>query len=713
MLLSLEAVGPLKGQVKVPGDKSISHRAAILGALARGTLRASNFAPGADVRSTLWCVEALGARVSLDGSDLSIEGTGGALVEPDDVLDCGNSGTTMRLLSGVLAPQSFTSILTGDSSLRRRPMDRIIDPLTAMGARIGGRDGSRAPLVINGSPLRGIRYESRVASAQVKSAVLLAGLLSGDDTAVSEPSRSRDHTERMLRSFGAEVVNLGNEVFLEGGDPGRLCAPGEVFQIPGDPSSAAFLVAAALLVPGSEVRLTDVGLNPTRIGFLVILERAGARIERENIRQWAGEPVGDLRVTAGPLRGFVVTEDEIPSLIDEIPVLALVAANAYGSSVFRGAGELRVKETDRLGALVDELGRLGAELEVLGDDLVVRGGRDLRSADVDSRGDHRMAMTLALAGLGDIDVRVAGGRAIEISYPGFADDLAGLGVGVRRPRPTGLAGILGYPARHSLSPKMFRAAFREAGLDWDYRIFEVAPEDLPAAVESVRVLDLAGVNVTVPHKRSILELLDELDPAAAGIGAVNVVVNRGGTLVGYNTDGFGMLRALRGGGCAPEGLSVLLLGAGGAARAAAFGLARVGIAGLHIANRTPERAEALVTDVLRDYPDLSASSSIPREAPEDVDLVIQATSVGMGDGQDSPLPEGYTFRSGGTLLEMVYAPAETELVRRARAQGIRVVPGLDMLIYQGVRGFELMTGFPPPEGIMGAALKEESACYAT
>ncbi|MFO7941934.1 MAG: 3-phosphoshikimate 1-carboxyvinyltransferase [Bacillota bacterium] len=706
-MLSLEATSPLRGRVKVPGDKSISHRAAIFGALAEGELRVSNFAPGRDVRTTLECVGALGAGVELLGDEVRVRGRGGKLSEPADVLDCGNSGTTMRLLAGVLAAQAFTSILTGDASLRRRPMDRIVDPLTTMGAKISGREGGRfAPLVIRGGSLRGIRHESSVASAQVKSAILLAGLLCGDDTAVAEPARSRDHTERMLRAFGAEVASLGYEIFLEGGDPGRLRSPEDGLNVPGDPSSAAFLVAAALLVPGSEITLLDVGTNPTRTGFLSVVERAGALIVRENVRQWGGEPVADLQVSGGPLNAFEVSSEEVPSLIDEIPVLALLATRAYGASVFHGVGELRVKETDRLAALMEEFGALGADMEIIGDDLVVRGVRELRSGEVDARGDHRMAMTLSLASLAGVEVDVSGTAAIDISYPGFGDDLSRLGARVRRPRPESLVGILGYPARHSLSPVMFRAAFAEAGLDWDYRIFEVPPEDLGAALEGVRALDLAGVNVTVPHKEAVMAHLDDLEGDAVPIGAVNVVVNRDGRLVGHNTDGFGVIDSLRAAGVDPSGGSVLLIGAGGAARAAAFALAGAEIASLHVANRTPSRAEKLVEDLGRSYRYLKASTSDLSEVPADVDLIVQATSVGMGDPDASPLPGDYALDSQMVLLEMVYRPAETALARRAREAGARVIPGLEMLLRQGVRGFELFTGFPPPPRAMRAALRE-------
>jgi len=695
----------------VPGDKSISHRAVILGSLAHGETRVTNFAPGRDVRNTIACMRALGADITLRGDHVEIRGTGGALSEPADVLDCGNSGTTMRLLAGVLAGCPFHAVVTGDGSLRNRPMDRIIEPLRTMGARIHGRGEDRfAPLIIRGGRLRGIRYDSPVASAQVKSAVLLAGLLSGDDTAVAEPGQSRDHTERMLRHFGAEVVNLGHEMFLEGGSPDRLRAPADPLAIPGDPSSAAFLAAAALLVPGSEIVLRDVGTNPTRGGFFSVLERAGVNMFRENVRQWGGEPVADIHLSGGPIRAFEVRASEVPSLIDEIPVLALLASRAYGVSIFHGVGELRVKETDRLGALIDELGALGVELQTVEDDLVVRGQRDMRDAGVDARGDHRMAMTLALAGLCGIEVDVQGTRAIDISYPGFADDMTRLGVCVHRPKQEGLLGLLGYPARHSLSPRMFRAAFSAAGLDWDYRTFEVSPEALPDALDGVRALDLAGANVTVPHKQTVIDQLDALDEAAALVGAVNVIARDGARLVGYNTDGAGMLDALRAAGFEPAGSRALVLGAGGAARAATFALAQSGVAALHVANRTPGRAESLAQEASQVEGSPGVAWSDLAAVPGGFDLIIQATSVGMGEDKGCPLPDDYPMGEGTTLLEMVYTPAETPLVCRARERGARVIYGIEMLIAQGERAFAIMVGFSPPANAMRDGVREWLPC---
>jgi len=336
----------LRGVLRVPGDKSISHRAAILGAIARGTTRIFGYLQAEDTLSTLGCLRALGVSIQEQGSALEIRG--GALREPDQVLDVGNSGTTLRLLAGVLAGQGFHSVLTGDASIRRRPMDRVADPLRRMGARISGRQGGRlAPLAIAGGGLRGIAYRSPVASAQVKSAVLLAGLFAEGETSVAEPSQSRDHTERMLGAFGVEVAREGLTTRLRG--PAALNAT-EV-RVPGDLSSAAFLLVAAALVPGSELAVTDVGLNPTRTGVLDILGMMGATLDVRDRREEGGEPVGTVAIRAGRLRGAVIGGPLIPRAIDELPVLAVAASLAEGETVIRDAAELRVKESDRVEAL--------------------------------------------------------------------------------------------------------------------------------------------------------------------------------------------------------------------------------------------------------------------------------------------------------------------------------------------------------------------------
>jgi len=431
------AARPLTGEIRVPGDKSISHRAVLFAAMAEGTSRLAGVLDSEDVHSTIAAVEALGARVVLEpAEDGGLEGTvagwgSAGPREPETTLDCGNSGTTARLLSGVLAGWPITATLVGDESLASRPMARIAGPLSEMGAGFVTTEG-RLPMTVTGGELTPVEYDSPVASAQVKSAVLLAGLRASGRTLVREPAQSRDHTERMLPLFGVAVGTdpEANAAWVDG-----PATPGAAdVAVPGDPSSAAFIVVAALLVPGSELRVIDVALNPTRTGFLRVLARMGADIEVEVAKDASeAELRGDIVVRHTPeLRAVTVEPDEVPSLIDEVPILALAAARAEGRSMFKGVGELRVKESDRLGAIIDGLGALGVDATTDGESLAVGaalgGTEGFSGADIDARGDHRLAMTWAVAGLVcDSEVRVHSFESVAVSYPGFIDDLAKLG----------------------------------------------------------------------------------------------------------------------------------------------------------------------------------------------------------------------------------------------------------------------------------------------
>ena len=409
----------LRGEVSVPGDKSISHRSIMLGSLAEGMTRVSGFLMGEDNLSTWKAFTAMGVSIRQAGPDsLEIEGVGlDGLVEPDDVLDCGNSGTTMRLMSGLLAGQNFFSVLTGDKYLRKRPMKRIVTPLAAMGARIWGRDGGeRAPLAIQGGSLNPITYASPVASAQVKSAVLLAGLSVAGETVVTEPHLSRDHSERMLTCFGADVRPFDGGVSLVGRP--RLMAQDVI--VPGDISSAAFLLVAGLVTPGAELTVRNVGINPTRSGIIDILTAMGGQLELLNIREQSGEPVADILVRHSRLKGIDISGDMVPRAIDEFPVISVAAALAEGTTTIRDAAELRVKETDRIAAMVNELGKLGAQVEAQPDGMVITGVEQLNGGKVSSHGDHRIAMSLAVAALSARDaVTIEDTSCTETSFPGF------------------------------------------------------------------------------------------------------------------------------------------------------------------------------------------------------------------------------------------------------------------------------------------------------
>jgi 3-phosphoshikimate 1-carboxyvinyltransferase len=429
--LALPGGGSLRGFVRVPGDKSISHRALLFGAIAEGETRIEGLLPAEDPLSTAACLRAMGVEVSeiRAGELVSVQGVGlDGFQEPENVLDCGNSGTTMRLMLGLLAGRAGRHfVLTGDGSLRRRPMRRVGGPLSEMGASINGREGGNlAPLAIAGRQLQGATIRTPVASAQVKSAILLAALTASGPTTVIEPALSRDHSERMLRAFGANLVGGGSggtEVTLTPGPSLR----GQEVVVPGDISSAAFWLVAGAITPGADLTIENVGLNPSRTGILEVLAQMGAAITVLNPRDVAGEPVGDLHVSHGALKAFTIGGELIPRLVDEIPVLAVAACCAEGVSRISGAEELRVKETDRLAVMARQLGAMGARLEEHADGLTIEGGTTLHGAEVDSETDHRVAMSLAVASLvARGDTQLHDSAAAAVSYPGFWDDLARL-----------------------------------------------------------------------------------------------------------------------------------------------------------------------------------------------------------------------------------------------------------------------------------------------
>ncbi len=420
----------LRGELTVPGDKSVSHRSVMAGALAEGMTEIDGFPAGADCLSTISCFRKLGADITAvpsgnGGAKVSVRGRGlRGLRAPQEVLDAGDSGTTARLISGILAGQPFTSRLTGDALIRRRPMERIITPLSRMGASfVCEQESGCLPFSVTGGALRGIRHNSPVASAQVKSAVLLAGLFAEGETSVTEPALSRDHTERILAAFGADISRDGLTVTVK---PAEKLFPQHI-GVPGDISSAAFILCAGLLVPGSEILVKNVGINPTRAGILPVLRRMGAVFSIEKRRDVSGEPAADIFVQAGPLRAAEIGGDEIPALIDELPVIAALACFAEGTTVIRDARELRVKETDRIAAMTEALTAMGADITPTEDGMIIRGGNPLRGARIDCRGDHRVAMSCAVAALAaEGPTEIAGGDCIDISYPGFLRDLESL-----------------------------------------------------------------------------------------------------------------------------------------------------------------------------------------------------------------------------------------------------------------------------------------------
>jgi 3-phosphoshikimate 1-carboxyvinyltransferase len=432
-MTSLHIVGgnALTGRCHVPGDKSISHRAILLGGIAEGTSRVINFLDGADCRATVAVMRGLGVRIDQTGpTELIIHGRGiHGLQEPSGFLDCANSGTTMRLVAGLVAGQPFATFLTGTSQIRHRPMDRIVNPLRLMGARITGRQNGRyAPLAFDTASLRAIEYEMPVASAQVKSCILLAGIYARDLTIVRQPGPARDHTERMLASMGAPIEVYGNTIHCE--KPSGQLRPLDI-RIAGDPSSAAFIAAAAAIVPESRVTIGGVCINDTRTGFFGALQKMGASVEYHDIRERSGEPIADIEVQYADLHAATFSGDEIVTMIDELPLIAVVASQAEGTTEVRDAAELRVKETDRIATTVSELRKLGARIEPAPDGFTVEGPTALMGGAVEGHGDHRLAMALSIAALAARGPStVYGAEVTGDSFPGFETTLQALGADV-------------------------------------------------------------------------------------------------------------------------------------------------------------------------------------------------------------------------------------------------------------------------------------------
>lgn len=424
MVRRLEFTQPsLKGKLEVPGDKSISHRAVMFGSVAEGVTTISHFLEGEDCLSTIDCFRKLGVTIEQNGTDVKVHGKGFAgLTAPNEVLDVGNSGTSIRLLLGLLAGLPFEMTFTGDESIAKRPMKRVVGPLRQMGAQISGRDdGNLVPLTLKGSALTGIEYKLPVASAQVKSAILLAGLQADGETTVIEKERTRDHTEKMIQSFGGEISVDGMRISVRGG---QTLQGGQIY-VPGDISSAAFWLAAGAIVPGSEITIENVGLNPTRTGIIDVLQEMGADMDVILDKgTGSGEEIGTITIRHSQLHGTTIGGDIIPRLIDEIPIIALVATQAKGQTIIKNAEELKVKETNRIDAIATQLGRLGAVITPTEDGLIIEGEQSLRGGKADSLTDHRIGMTLSIASLlTDGPVELENEDAISVSYPSFFEDL--------------------------------------------------------------------------------------------------------------------------------------------------------------------------------------------------------------------------------------------------------------------------------------------------
>lgn len=424
--MEFNSVKQLKGTIKVPGDKSISHRAVMFGSIAKGTTEITGFLNGADCLSTISCFRKMGIEIENNNDHVIVHGKGlNGLTAPTEVLDVGNSGTTTRLISGILAGQCFTSVLNGDASIQKRPMGRIITPLRLMGVDIkgSGEHGNCAPLTIKGGYVTAVDYDSPVASAQVKSCVLLAGLYADGVTSIYEPVLSRNHTELMLSSFGADITSVGTKATIKKATE----LFGQNIVVPGDISSAAYFIVAGLIVPNSEILIENVGINPTRDGIIKVCQSMGGDITLLNKRISGGEEVADILVRSSALHGTTIDGDIIPTLIDEIPVIAILAAYASGTTVIGDATELKVKESDRIAVMVDNLTRMGVDVTGTDDGMIINGGKPIHGAVVDSHLDHRIAMSFAIASLiAEGTTTINDAECVNISYPNFYDDLSSL-----------------------------------------------------------------------------------------------------------------------------------------------------------------------------------------------------------------------------------------------------------------------------------------------
>ena len=423
--MKINRVKGFSGEIKVPGDKSISHRSIMLGSLAKGTTKVTGFLTGADCLSTIDCFRKMGVDIELHDTEVTVKGLGlHGLKAPTDTLDVGNSGTTTRLMSGILAAQNFSCRVNGDASIQKRPMKRIITPLSMMGADIKSEaDNGCAPLIITGSKLHGIHYDSPVASAQVKSAILLAGLYADGETSVTEPAISRNHTELMFKEFGVDINTVGKTATVK---PAEELFARDI-AVPGDISSAAYFMVAAAITPNSCITIKNVGVNPTRDGIIRVFEMMGADMTVDASSDTTGEPVADITVKTSSLKGCTIGGELIPTLIDEIPALAIMACFAEGDTIIKDAAELKVKESNRIEVMVDNLSAMGADIEATDDGMIIHGGRQLHGASIDSKLDHRIAMSFAIAAMNaDGETDILGAECVNISYPSFYEDIKGL-----------------------------------------------------------------------------------------------------------------------------------------------------------------------------------------------------------------------------------------------------------------------------------------------
>lgn len=660
----------LSGSLKIPGDKSISHRAIIFASLAIGKSEINNCLFSEDVLATIDCLKALGVKIERRKDKIIVEGIHqNNLKASGEALDCKNSGTTMRLLMGLFSSCPHLNVkLVGDDSLSKRPMKRVSTYLEKMGAEIKLTQDEFAPVEIIGKKLNGKVHNLKIPSAQIKSSLILAALNAEGETVITGKLKSRDHTERMLPAFGCQLIISETEIKI----PGKQILKGTSFNVPGDFSTASFWMTAGVLMKYGHISLNDVSLNPSRLGLLKVLKRMGANIHFKETNKDV-EPMGNIQIYPSSLTSFRVTEDEVPDLIDEIPLLAILATQAHGESEVRGASELKVKESNRLNAITQSLKKMGVELEVFDDGFKIKGPQILKGAVINSFHDHRIAMSFSIAGLiAQGETYIENAECVSISYPDFYEHLDYL--------IAKKALVIGNPISQSLSPAIYSYfAFlnKENVL---YQAQEVAPERLSDFIENSR--HLIGFNVTIPFKKEIISHLQLLDESAKSIGAVNFVKVNANSLVGFNTDVEGIQYALRDLDFS-KFQNCLVIGAGGASRATLSFLKEKGIKNILIHNRSNTNRDELI----KQYPEIKVWS---KEILDPMDLIINTTSVGM-NGQGDPLFFNFLkdvkTSKNTVFFDMIYNPEKTFFL--SHGEGHPCKSGLDMLMGQAKASWDI------------------------
>lgn len=668
-----------KGYLRVPGDKSISHRALILGSIAEGETEIVDFLDSEDVRATIDCLKRLGVNIEQKNNSLKVLGVGKkGFSSNGEILNCQNSGTTMRLFMGLLCAQkNLRAELIGDDSLLKRPMKRVSVPLKKMGADIKLLDDERAPVKIEGQSLTGIDYELPVASAQVKSAIILAALYAKGETKISGKIYSRDHTERLLPLFGGKMSVSENEIRIHG-DQTLI---GTKVVVPGDLSTAAFWMVAASLVEGGEIILENVSLNPTRMGLIHVMRRMGAKIETKIISD-KGEPVGEIKVVHAKLHGVLILEDEVPALVDEIPLIAILATQAEGETIVRGASELRVKESDRIDSLEINLKAMGVEIEAFHDGFRIKGKQKLKGGLINSFHDHRIAMAFSIAALiAQGETRILHSECVSVSYPDFYLKLKEL--------TTPIACVIGNPVSQSISGAIFYYFSNLTHQEITYRKEQVTLDQLNAFLNKAQ--SFVGLNVTLPLKQAIIPFLDEVSDEAKVIKAVNVVKIVEDKMIGYNSDVFGIEQSLKN----AKFKNVLLIGAGGAARSAIMSCEKLGAQNLFIYNPRSARGEKLQSEFESIFSQVQLKTiSVQDLVNQEFDLVINATPVGMGEGTIEAnsffnfLPR-LKKTSEALAFDLIYFPIETPFLKIAKGSGFKTLGGLSMLIDQALKTWGL------------------------